>query len=137
MRHTKNSLRQQTLLVAGVVVLLGLYWVIHRAWGLAIPCFWHEITGLYCPGCGVTRMFDALLMGDLYQVFRYNPFCFLLLPAMLVLLINYCYAQYKGQESWASRIPEWVWVVLIIVAIAYGVLRNLPCGSFLAPTEVR
>ncbi len=81
-------------------------------------------------------MFDALLTGDLYQAFRYNPFCFLLLPVALILLVNYCYARYKGRDSWVSQMPEWVWVVLIILAIIYGTLRNLPYGSFLAPTEV-
>lgn len=136
MRRTKNSLKQQAPFVAGVIVLLGLYWALHRIWGLTIPCLWHEMTGLYCPGCGVTRMFDALLTGDLYQAFRYNPFCFLLLPVALILLVNYCYARYKGRDSWVSQMPEWVWVVLIILAIIYGTLRNLPYGSFLAPTEV-
>lgn len=36
-------------------------------------CIFHEITGLYCPGCGGTRAFFALLHGHPILSFMYNP----------------------------------------------------------------
>ncbi|MCI9570502.1 MAG: DUF2752 domain-containing protein [Lachnospiraceae bacterium] len=39
-----------------------------------IPCLFHEITGLYCPGCGGTRAFKALLRGELLLSVLYHPF---------------------------------------------------------------
>ena len=36
-------------------------------------CIFHEITGLYCPGCGGTRAFFSLLHGHPVLSFMYNP----------------------------------------------------------------
>lgn len=38
-----------------------------------IPCLFHEITGLYCPGCGGTRAVKALLSGHPILSFWYHP----------------------------------------------------------------
>ena len=43
------------------------------------------LTGLNCPGCGITRMFVALFHGDIYQAFRYNPLVFIELPIIAIL----------------------------------------------------
>lgn len=40
---------------------------------LFTKCIFHEFTGLYCPGCGGTRAFFALLHGHPVLSFRYNP----------------------------------------------------------------
>ncbi len=36
-------------------------------------CIFHELTGLYCPGCGGTRAFFALLKGDLVRSLLFHP----------------------------------------------------------------
>ena len=38
-----------------------------------MPCFFHELTGFYCPGCGGTRAFLALITGHPIISFLYNP----------------------------------------------------------------
>lgn len=37
------------------------------------PCIFHEVTGFYCPGCGGTRAFHALLRGQLGQSLLFHP----------------------------------------------------------------
>ena len=32
--------------------------------------------------------------------------------------------------------PEFVWYILIVIVIIYGILRNIPEFSWLVPTEV-
>lgn len=39
-----------------------------------MPCPFHELTGLYCPGCGGTRAVKYLLKGELVKSFIYHPF---------------------------------------------------------------
>lgn len=82
-------------------------------------------------------MLEALLFGEFYQAFRFNPLLFVLLPFGVGLLINWlmCY-NVDHKTALVNRIPEWIWVVLIIIAILYGVLRNLAPFSFLAPTQI-
>ncbi len=38
------------------------------------PCVFHEMTGFYCPGCGGTRAFRAMLSGDFRKSLWYHPF---------------------------------------------------------------
>ena len=34
------------------------------------------------------------------------------------------------------KIPEYIWYILLVIIIIYGILRNIPLFSFLSPTEV-
>ena len=38
-----------------------------------IPCVFHEVTGLYCPGCGGTRAAAALLQREVILSLFYHP----------------------------------------------------------------
>lgn len=82
-------------------------------------------------------MLEALLFGEFYQAFRFNPLLFVLLPFGVGLLIDWLMRHNVDHKTaLVNRIPEWIWVVLIIIAILYGVLRNLAPFSFLAPTQI-
>lgn len=37
------------------------------------PCYFHLLTGLYCPGCGGTRAWISLLQGHFLQSLAYHP----------------------------------------------------------------
>lgn len=64
------------LFIAGIVVSvlqnLGIVNLSH----LLYPCLFHRITGLFCPGCGGTRAFTALLQGHFISCFLFHPFVF-------------------------------------------------------------
>ena len=45
----------------------AIYWIFH------MPCLFHLLTGLYCPGCGGTRAVKYLLQGHWAQSFQYHP----------------------------------------------------------------
>lgn len=38
-----------------------------------MPCVLHQLTGLYCPGCGGTRAVEALLHGRFLHSLWYHP----------------------------------------------------------------
>ena len=48
--------------ILGTTALLGLcfYFFLNQRLSIGIPCLFYQITGFYCPGCGVTRMLFAL-----------------------------------------------------------------------------
>ena len=72
-----------SILILGLFAFL-LFLFLNQTYSFYIPCFFHKITGLYCPGCGITRMVLSLLHLDFYQAFRWNPFLFLLTPLFIV-----------------------------------------------------
>ena len=76
-------------LLIGLIILAGgiLYLkVISPTFNIHIPCIFKTITGLDCPGCGLTRASLALLDGDLYQAFRYNMLVFIITPLLALYL---------------------------------------------------
>lgn len=101
-----------------------------------IFCPIYKITGLYCPGCGISRMFLALFKGKFYQAFRYNPLVFIFLPFFIFYFIDLFIAKRKNKKSICSKIPNWFFVILIIVFLVYGIFRNLDGFEFLKPTKI-
>ena len=107
---------------------LVLFWA-----GLGVPCLFHTVTGLYCPGCGSTRCLHALVHLDLPGAMAMNPLLVVSILPMLVLALH-------GAGLWPAKLGGLVrlfarpipWMVVIFV---YWIARNLPWHPFnlLAP----
>jgi len=117
----KNRLIKISILIFETVLL---YVILN----INIGCFFRNIFGICCPGCGLTRAGIALLKLDFYQAFRYNVLLFILFFPALFLFIEYLYSTQKNKKPLYKKIPEKVWVILIIILIIYAILRNvIPC----------
>lgn len=66
--------------------LIGSYIIIASLFSSTI-CVLKNVTGLPCPGCGLTRAYLSLFHGDISKAFRYHPL--FLLPAILLILLIY------------------------------------------------
>lgn len=89
-------------------------------------CPFRSLTGLWCPGCGLTRATHHLLHGDVLGALRYNALLPFVLMLITLLWVDW-YARSTGQRSLLLlRIPRWAPAAGIAVAIAFAVLRNLP-----------
>lgn len=111
----------------------GLFYAMLCAAGYAIPCVFHAVTGLYCPGCGISRMCLALLRFDFGSAFQYNAAALLTLPVFAAWGIYTLYGYLKtGTSRPTGAVKCLVWA-LTAFFLLFGVLRNLPGLSFLAP----
>jgi len=106
-------------------VLLIVYLIVGKLFNIYIPCPIHFITGLYCPGCGITRMLFSMIKLDFYQAFRYNPLLFILFFPAFVYFINYLYSLYKNIDSWYKKTPRIVWYIIIALLVIFGIVRNI------------
>lgn len=91
--------------------------------GKPIPCIFHKITGLYCPGCGVTRMILSLLKFDFAKAFSYNQLCFIYLFLFIGYLLYVLI--FKLLKKPIKKVPDKVMLVLLLIAIVFGILRNV------------
>ena len=107
--------------------------ILYLKYDIAIPCIFNKITGLYCPGCGITRMILSILKGDIYQAFRYNPIIFIDVPIICISLV---FERCFKNNVIVKKIVNFIFIILLIITIIFGVLRNIPQFSFLAPTTI-
>ena len=108
-------------------ILLGIglaYLIFVLIAGFGIPCIFHLITGLQCPGCGISRMFVSLAKLDFVSAFKYNSFVFITGPFLLAYVIA---NEIKYIVTGNNKMGKWeifLWVESAL-AIAFGVLRNI------------
>ena len=118
-------------------IAYGVYFL-NKVYGIGFICVSRELTGLYCSGCGMTRAVLSLLKLDFYQAFRYNAFSVILIPILFFYFYGEVYAYCLNEKNFiAQKIPMMFWVVIIVLMLIYGVLRNIPYFAFLAPTYIR
>ena len=101
--------------------------------GFYPKCVFHEITGLYCPGCGAARAFHALIHGDFLAALDLNPLLVIALPVIIVMIILEIVGYFRDRRY--GLFPMWQALALVVVIVVYTVLRNLPIEPFtyLAP----
>lgn len=111
---------------AGLILGIGLaYALFVRLTGLAIPCPIRLVTGLLCPGCGVTGMCLALLGLDFPGAWRANPGLLLLLPLLCVLLGQVAWGYVKTGGTRPTKAQNvFIWL-MVAYMLGYALLRNL------------
>lgn len=90
---------------------------------IGLPCPLRQFTGLDCPLCGATRATFALLRGDLATAIDHNLLYVLALPVVGLLMLLWL-ARGRRSFPWMQT-PLATWS-LVVVAVAFGILRNLP-----------
>ena len=125
---------KKLLIQFGLISLLGLtYSLWYQIIGKGIPCLFHKITNLYCPGCGVTRMGMSLIQLNFVDALKYNPCICLFLPILVIIghrwSIRYCKTGNVRFTKWEER----VFLIMIALLILFGILRNLPGMQMLRP----
>lgn len=101
---------------------------------LNVPCMFNKITGLYCPGCGVTRMMVDIIHLNFKEAFYHNMLVFTLLPFLSFYVIYKLYIYiFDKKDNITNSIPRWISITLLIITLSFGVLRNISFFSILAP----
>jgi len=127
------------LATLGLLGLAVAFWLLreHGPSARWLPgCTFHRLTGLHCPGCGMTRAAAALAHGNLAAAFRFNPVGMVLLPLALVGLGLEAFGWIRAKPPRYRLQPgaRAAWLLVWLV-IAFWILRNLPWWPFtlLAP----
>lgn len=134
MTENKSSNVERILAGAGVVAGLASAFAVGyfnpASAGFFPACPFHALTGLNCPGCGLTRGFHALFQGDVLSALHFNallPIYFLFFFYLLVSL---------GLTFFSGRGLEFRWFspgairAFLALALAFSVVRNLSFYPF-------
>lgn len=124
----QNNNKKHYIVIAIILGILFIY--IFLKYNIGIPCIFHKLTNLYCPGCGMTRAFISLIKLDLYQAFRYNMLVIIYVPFFIIYGVN----KYILKNKY--KIPRFIFYILLVITILFAILRNIPNFSFLAPVQI-
>lgn len=121
--------------VSGAAVLGAgavLYFFNPSTHGFYPVCEFHQLTGLNCPGCGGTRAVYQLLHGHLWRALEDNALVVLSLAGLAGRGAWFAIKKFLRRPAGPFLPPEFFWP-LLVVAVVFTVLRNLPAFSFLSP----
>lgn len=96
-------------------------------------CPFLAMTGYYCPGCGGTRLVNALTHGHVGTAFGFNPLVFLLLPVFGYLYVRWTVLTVQGRPMGSALLRPAVVYAFVGLLAAYWIVRNLPFAHALAP----
>jgi hypothetical protein len=92
-------------------------------------CWWKRMTGLPCPGCGLTRSGSNLARGDLARATSYHALGPVLMPVIFTFGLLAL-----APRPWRERCRDWllpgvalirvVYLLLIALFVLFGVVRT-------------
>lgn len=127
--HSRFYLSFSSVLLIG---WLGLFLLIHLVGvsrnevleRLPIFCPFKALTGILCPGCGMTRAFLALAEADLITAFHSNPFSIPLFAFVV-------FSAFHTRLPIARRINNYLPELILFVVILWWVWARLVPGVFI------
>ena len=133
-KNSETSIINRIVAAAGVLVIttgvavVGYFNPVTA--GFFPLCPLHEMTGLNCPGCGMTRGFHALFNGDILDALHYNALLPLVAFVFAYLVISLSLTAIRGRGlAWKMFHPT-VLLIILGVLLTFGVVRNLPFYPF-------
>lgn len=103
-----------------IVATVVLYVVDPSQHALTPPCAFRVVTGLACPGCGLTRAAHAMLHGDVAGAFSLNPWSFVSVPLLAAFFAAPSLAEPQASHR-ARRALAWAGAIL---TLAFWIWRN-------------
>ncbi|MCD9186818.1 MAG: DUF2752 domain-containing protein [Pyrinomonadaceae bacterium] len=132
--EVKSSNAGRILAALGTLAVFsgaGVVWYFNPSNVNFLPvCPLYSMTGIACPGCGLTRGFHALFHGDILTALDYNA----MIPIFSLILgyffLSMVLVAVRGRGLSINYLkPPLVWTFLFLT-LGFAVLRNLPYYPF-------
>jgi len=88
-------------------------------------CPFKTLTGIPCPGCGMTRAILSITKGDFQEALNYNPFSFFLIFAVAISIVPGKYME-KILTGRDVAVNCFLIAVLVSVIVFWFITRLLP-----------
>ena len=107
-----------------------LYFILYKTFNFEVnlslmPCILHDIVHIYCPGCGGTRAFQALLDFNFIHSFLANPLVIFILIIFLYFYFGILITILKNNGKKYFKFGNWIIYGFVIIFIFTGIVRNV------------
>ncbi|MCW5959494.1 MAG: DUF2752 domain-containing protein [Pyrinomonadaceae bacterium] len=93
-------------------------------------CPMHALTGISCPGCGLTRGFHSLFHGDIWMALQFNLMLPVYFVAMIFIAISLTSIVIRGRNIKFQLFSSQNAYYFFVAAGIFFILRNLPFYPF-------
>ena len=130
----KSSTTERILAAAGIAATVGgsaFVWFFNPTTAGIFPaCPLFQMTGIACPGCGLTRGFHALFHGDFLTALGFNALLPIFAFVFAYLFVAMVLIAVRGRAiKFQIFQPSLIWGFLIL-SLVFAVVRNLPFYPF-------
>lgn len=133
-RVTVTSLRAPALVgAAGLGAAVLLHFHDPHDSGSYGYCPFLQLTGKPCPGCGGLRAVNNLSRGDVVGAISSNVLAVALVAVLAVAWVLWVARRLRGKVDPMMVLNLKAGYAMIGVLVVFGILRNTPWGSWLAP----
>lgn len=123
---TYERLMTGGVLLAGGAVIFAVAYFNPVTAGFFPVCPLFAATGIYCPGCGMTRAFHALFQGDILSALHFNAmlpfyafiFGYVFISTLMIVL--------RGRGLNYKIFRPWMMYSFLTFALLFAVMRNIP-----------
>ena len=131
---TESSNIERILAATGILAIVGgsgVVWYFNPSNVNFLPvCPLYSMTGIACPGCGLTRGFHALFHGDILTALDYNALIPIFALVFGYFFLSMLLVAVRGRGLSINYLkPQFVWTFLFLT-LGFAVLRNLPYYPF-------
>ncbi len=109
----QNILNFKSVMI--IFIVIGILSLVSYYLGFSI-CVFYNVTGVYCPSCGMTRAFVSLMHLDFKSAFMYNPMFIVVFLAILPNLIELFKPIKKSTKNM-------YFLILVIIVILVWIIR--------------
>ena len=130
-------MKQRVLKVMKPIVILltvgFIYIIVHEWTGFSIPCPIYTVTGLLCPGCGISRAIFHLLHFRFYEALSSNVVVVCLMPSFVLGAAVHLYRYIRYGKTSFTKAENIVMIVMIVLLLMFAVVRNIYPMDILVP----
>lgn len=128
---TEPKQKNNRWMVIPLLVPIGLFcaWAVYNNIKLLPSCPLYNMSGVHCPGCGMTRATRAILNFDIIAAIRYNPLYVIFLPYLFWLTVPPFFAWVRKKKCVRKKPKKAIVVAFIVLFVFWFVLRNIPHPS--------
>lgn len=130
----KRSRQIHVALLTGTFILIPSLILLMNVLGVSYECTIWEYFGVYCAGCGATRMAIEIMHLNFYQAFRYNEFIMCTIPYVAYTYVKECVCYIRTGDVSEKALKKTV--VYAVLLILFGIVRNMEMFNWLQPTEL-
>lgn len=123
--NTKQRLHKLLKLYLILLTFGFCYYCFTQLTHLSVPCLFHEVTHLSCPGCGITRLILHAVKFEWAKAFACNPGLVIISPLLFYLFIleSVTYVRYGTQKL--SKANNILLYLCIIYLLLWAIIRNI------------